>query len=277
MFPPLTPFMDETALWNQISKPLALEYSGTTLQTRSTPWPPFGNDTGNTYPPARHQIPSLLCPSDGPTFGTAADTNYAINWGRQRRRRAGHQPAPRPAGCSSRGASLSLGDARDGTVNTLLFGEIGRAEDRSYQGGRAGAASSGYAVPASCLTAAANPTNPGYYLESSTAYKNGRGGYWGPGRTASPPASSRSCRPTGPSCGPNTGNDDSFAEDVTVTAGSYHPGGIQVVMVDGSVKFLSETINAGTSSAANVTSGKSPYGTWGALGTRSGGEVVDGY
>ena len=52
-------------------------------------------------------------------------------------------------------------------------------------------------------------------------------------------------------------------------------------MCDGSVKSISETINATTTpaptGAAPPTSGRSPYGVWGALGTRAGGEVVDGY
>ncbi|MEM9702797.1 MAG: H-X9-DG-CTERM domain-containing protein, partial [Planctomycetota bacterium] len=54
---------------------------------------------------------------------------------------------------------------------------------------------------------------------------------------------------------------------------SYHPGGIQVCMVDGSVRFISETIDAGNQNAPNPVSGLSPYGVWGGLGTRSGGEA----
>ena len=42
-------------------------------------------------------------------------------------------------------------------------------------------------------------------------------------------------------------------------ARSYHPGGVQVCMADGSVRFVSENIN---------------LLIWQALGTRGGGEVV---
>ncbi|MEM9703291.1 MAG: H-X9-DG-CTERM domain-containing protein, partial [Planctomycetota bacterium] len=70
--------------------------------------------------------------------------------------------------------------------------------------------------------------------------------------------------------------DASFTE-ILVTAGSYHTGGAQFVMGDGSVQFISETVDTGfltdVANNANVTRGPSPYGTWGALGTRSGGEV----
>ena len=55
---------------------------------------------------------------------------------------------------------------------------------------------------------------------------------------------------------------------------SFHPGGVNALRADGSVSFISETIDTGNLSAASVTSGISPYGTWGALGSKNGGEVV---
>ncbi|MDR1963007.1 MAG: DUF1559 domain-containing protein [Planctomycetaceae bacterium] len=66
-----------------------------------------------------------------------------------------------------------------------------------------------------------------------------------------------------------------------VTASSYHPGGVNVVLGDGSVRFVSETIDMGTdNSFPNVTttpvgevSGDSPFGIWGAMGSRNGGEA----
>ncbi len=41
------------------------------------------------------------------------------------------------------------------------------------------------------------------------------------------------------------------------------------------MQFVSDTINTGNLTEPNPTRGQSPYGTWGALGTREGGEVVD--
>ncbi len=60
------------------------------------------------------------------------------------------------------------------------------------------------------------------------------------------------------------------------TASSRHVGGVHVVMADGSVRFINNSINAGnqTFDAANITGGPSPYGIWGALGTIAGREVV---
>jgi len=55
---------------------------------------------------------------------------------------------------------------------------------------------------------------------------------------------------------------------------SYHPGGVVAAMVDGSCRFISETIETGDLSQPEMTgkSGPSPYGGWGAMGTRDGGE-----
>ncbi|WP_207622120.1 DUF1559 domain-containing protein [Alienimonas californiensis] len=274
VFPPLTPFLDETALWNQISKPYGQEYSGTTLVAADPQWPPFGGNGDSNYPPERHTLNVLMCPSDGPLFGTAADTNYAVNWG-DNADGVGDSSRTKARGMFVYQASLGLRDARDGTVNTLLFAEIGRQQDRSYQGGLWRNASN-YSTPEGCLAAANDPNNPGFY-PAGTDYQQDRGGAWFrshghySGFTTILP-------PNGPSCSGGTG----IENDVNISAGSYHTGGVQVTMADGSVRFVSETIDATTTPAlstgtANVTSGRSPYGTWGALGTRAGGEVVDDF
>jgi prepilin-type processing-associated H-X9-DG protein len=53
---------------------------------------------------------------------------------------------------------------------------------------------------------------------------------------------------------------------------SRHPGGVNGAMVDGSVRFVSETIDTGNLQATAVQSGQSPYGVWGAMGSKAGGE-----
>ncbi|MBR6387675.1 MAG: DUF1559 domain-containing protein, partial [Thermoguttaceae bacterium] len=55
---------------------------------------------------------------------------------------------------------------------------------------------------------------------------------------------------------------------------SNHSGGVNVGMLDGSVRFVSETIDCGNLNAYQVTAGKSPYGVWGAMGSPQGGETT---
>ncbi len=280
----LTPFLDQTALWNQISKPFGQEFPGgndttsTTLQAKSTPWPPMGGNVWwNQYPPWRTQISSLLCPSDGApnTERLAGDTNYAINWG-DNGTGVFDTSRTKARGMFVRADSLGLRDARDGTVNTLLFAEIGRDDGaRSFQGNilettaPTFAEATGFSAPSECVTAATNANNPGVYAAGTLKPRGPKwndGGGHATGFTTILP-------PNGPSCA-NATDDRSNAIE---TPGSYHSGGIQVALVDGSVRFISETINATTAGmgVGNVTSGRSPYGVWGSLGTRAGGEVTD--
>ena len=56
---------------------------------------------------------------------------------------------------------------------------------------------------------------------------------------------------------------------------SHHVGGVQVLMGDGAVRFISENINTGNPvGATNVIHGPSKFGVWGALGSAYGGETV---
>jgi prepilin-type N-terminal cleavage/methylation domain-containing protein/prepilin-type processing-associated H-X9-DG protein len=62
------------------------------------------------------------------------------------------------------------------------------------------------------------------------------------------------------------------------TATSDHPSGVNVTMCDGSVRFITNNIDAGNSSAiapAASSGTPSPYGVWGALGTKGASEPVN--
>jgi prepilin-type processing-associated H-X9-DG protein len=66
-------------------------------------------------------------------------------------------------------------------------------------------------------------------------------------------------------------------------ASSRHPGGAHVLMADGAVIFITDSIEAGDQSAPQVWDNRnatpagsaSPYGLWGALGTRANKEVIE--
>jgi hypothetical protein len=61
------------------------------------------------------------------------------------------------------------------------------------------------------------------------------------------------------------------------TASSFHPGGVNCGITDGSVRFVNENIDTNglpNSTQGLVFTGPSPYGVWGAAGTPSGGESI---
>ena len=74
-----------------------------------------------------------------------------------------------------------------------------------------------------------------------------------------------------PSCAWN----DHDAQNGIYPPSSNHTGGVNAVMGDGSVRFIRSSINVGNQNARGTSlNGLSPYGVFGAMGTRSGGEVV---
>ena len=119
--------------------------------------------------------------------------------------------------------------------------------------------------PAACL-GMISPTDPGRITNPQRSFRgrnfcNGRIACTG-FCTALPPNS--------PNC---------YRRDVTIwgffSAGSYHSGGVNTAMVDGSVRFIADTIDCGSMNTQHALSylvGPSPFGVWGALGSINGGE-----
>ncbi|NBW95946.1 MAG: DUF1559 domain-containing protein [Planctomycetia bacterium] len=83
--------------------------------------------------------------------------------------------------------------------------------------------------------------------------------------------------PNSPSCGGATANADNTTAVLPPTSG--HPGGVNVAFADGAVAFIANTIDTGTLTVvvSNTSTVPSPYGVWGALGTKSGGEQAGTY
>ncbi|MGL4593312.1 MAG: DUF1559 domain-containing protein [Thermoguttaceae bacterium] len=172
-------------------------------------------------------------------------------------------------------ASLS-----DGSSNVVAFSEAAvgtRASDQRIKGGIANMSTAKGPVN-DCKARGVNPTNPTQLTGTVTPFT--RGQVWGHGaprysmfQTVLPPNS--------PSCTEEpTAGHSGHGSGITATS-SYHSGGVNAVYGDGSVHFISETINASTTGMENWDAstkgdptGISPFGVWGALGSIAGGESV---
>jgi len=230
---------------------------------------PWENWVSNGIMPTNIQVVGLLCPSDQKSGAVAfGQTNYFFC--------AGSNPTDvwqnrNPTGVFGCSTSTKMAEIFDGTSNTILL-----AEGAHTQMGKDPfdvAASITITTPADCLAVynSANATLP--YTVDTIKSKNsgyGRGYRYGDGgdiytsvQTILPP--------NGPSCSKGNENDTPGI----FSASSRHTGGVQVLMGDGSVRFISSNINTGNpSSAFAVTNSANSYGVWGALGTKGSGEVV---
>lgn len=92
-------------------------------------------------------------------------------------------------------------------------------------------------------------------------------------------------------CPPNSFKFGAVRDGITSTASSYHPGGVNVLMADGSARFVKETIQSwpvdfkdssplgARRNLAGYWEDLPPLGVWQALSTRSAGEITpsDGF
>ncbi|WP_146407946.1 DUF1559 family PulG-like putative transporter [Allorhodopirellula heiligendammensis] len=65
-----------------------------------------------------------------------------------------------------------------------------------------------------------------------------------------------------------------IAGAIAVLLSGNHQGGVQTLRFDGSVRFVTDSVDAGNANLPQVKVGKSPYGIWGAMGSPQGSETV---
>jgi prepilin-type processing-associated H-X9-DG protein len=182
-------------------------------------------------------------------------------------------------------AKKNFSSVSDGLSNTILFGERCTASsDTDTNDGATGhfKGSFVYNAPTGVIT-----TNPKLCLPYKAGFNSGEIIKGGVGRAAhygGPPLSMffTILPPNSPNCTKLTGDGTTGTSwrstKIQVSASSYHQGGVNVAYADGSVHFISETIESETPGVttfniSNPMTGVSPFGIWGALGSIDGGEA----
>ena len=262
----ILPFIEQAALYNAINV------------TYNEEAPKGQNDTVLTA-----QLNAYLCPSDGnvPTFsytlfngnGTAqvGYANYGNNIGTIAANNGGSLDGPayimaaplNPTG--AQGGTVTMSSITDGTSNTVMWSEWvrGRADQ---------ATTTGLALHQVFVAKIAYPSTNTYVLptvysqacQSATtlqaAPNNDKGCFWMNFKCGHGGGYSHLSTPNLKACLFSSDTGGSVEGHTLIGASSYHPGGVNVSMIDGSVRFIKNTI--------------APQSWW-AIATKAGGEVVD--
>ena len=202
-----------------------------------------GSYSYTNMPEKNAVVSSFMCPSDGtnPKIHNASHTgnqqgfhgNYVLNGGNTFFNEGGLLNSTRLNGLFMALNTVRIADIRDGTSNTLLGSELILVPDGPIGSGQEDIRGRYH-----------NVRHAGALF--STRYSP----------NTSEPDRHNYCQNT-----INQAPCTQTGTDVIVSARSYHPGGVSASMADGSVRFISESID--------VT-------LFRALGTRAGGEVVGG-
>ncbi|MCL2347875.1 MAG: DUF1559 domain-containing protein [Planctomycetaceae bacterium] len=270
----LFPFMEQQARYDLIlSRPIATVGSPSFYDW----WPFEGWDNEGISAP----LGTVLCPSDGDAKSPGPHNNCArINimfcYGD-----ASYCPYSPPqnywAGAQIQKRGLfhlenwkTMGSATDGTSNTIAASEaitssLGNRETdpkRNALGGAGGWMEGntgvGFGIPNDCISATSGMD------VLTTPADIWRGDFLIGGR----PADNGFCTVLAPN---KTACQDGWGTAM-LSATSFHTGGVSALRLDGSVDFVSDTVDTGDPAKPQVTAGKSNFGVWGAMGSPSGGE-----
>ena len=307
----ILPFVEQQPMWEQVSN------GGTDAENES--WPPMGPAPyAIRFQPWATDINTYRCPSDpGVGLPAVGRTNYAACTGdslvrgelggsrfhgqQGRWRYQDENWLMQQVRASQRGVFIPryntrIRDILDGTANTIAGGEIatdlGDSDRRTRVATNNGGLWGGGVVsnPKFCADAGfLDDERPLFWDVNSGVDFTGSGaatqrGYrWADFRplysqfnTILPPNSELCARGGHGTAG-------------IMPPSSRHPGGCHILMADGAVRFITDSIEAGDSrtemvwrqngtneSVISPPGFASPYGLWGSLGTRGGKEVIDG-
>ena len=313
----MLPFLEQQGLWRDISNPIDFDKNGTidfpamgpypTIQTFNPAYLTGAN--GINYAPWMTEIPTLRCPSDpGIGLPSAGRTNYAecigdtinqpyvthVNWSVPGFGKSDWNS--RITTAASRGAFVARRDSKfrdilDGLSNTIAMAEIktdlGDNDISTRPNGLLDIDNVARNFVTACRDAGfIDPERPQFWCDGEncpvpmgpgTFYPNGslwsRGAQWAWAMPFNSAVSTTS-PPNADLCY------DRWDEGGgSLPASSRHQGGAHVMMCDGAVIFITDSIEAGDQRAEpihlnNKPGAMSPFGLWGALGSRAYNEVI---
>lgn len=282
------PQMEQQALYNEIfTIPYRNPRTGATLNAWLWPWDMWN---GN-YLPWRTQVANLRCPSDPGRINLdatwfddgSARTNYVMCYGdtTQDNHIAWHPGANR--GMFQGRYHRRLAECTDGTAFTAMLGEIGTSPSQNLGWG-AGKfrVQGGMAVNRGNMNTGAGVVQCRNLVQGDRYIAGDLGGHWRGIRWADGHPSfsgfTTILPPNSASCNAGAGDWDWGV----FSASSYHGNGAHVCMVDNGTRFVPNAINTGDlgrdpplGADGARSNAPSPYGAWGAMGTRDAGDIWD--
>ncbi len=247
----LLPFIEASARYDQIEASKQIAWSGSAtsgyvgeIDAFICPsdglYSPAGTDRSAAYSPLNYG----LCMGDNFSFGSSST---AVD------------PETNVRGIFGYLIYTRFRDITDGLSNTMAMSEIIVAPAGNQLGRAVGASTNN---PLACR---AYLTGNNYTSGTLIAQYRCHGQRWQDGRPGY-------CAIT-TVLPPNSATCSSQGGGGLYTASSRHPGGVLSMFADGSVRFVPETIDTGDLSVSPTTSAGSPFGVWGAIGSKSGGEA----
>jgi len=247
IFVALLPFLEQRALFEEYSSAPAAPWSGA----------PYWNV----------QLAALQCPSDGQLRIGGPDpvgmSNYLGCSGDSPRLMCSvdqyndGRDCRRPRGVFGQQYGAKFSEVTDGTSNTLLFSEHVTPQRPDDLGRMAISGGDWTATPDSCWSTFVN----GQYVVPVDLDPGFQGSRWCDGAAAFTRFNTI-MPPNGPSCMESSNH---WMGGVS----SRHLGGVNATFVDGSVRFVSNNIHVGNQTSNYMQEGFSPFGVWGALGTKA--------
>ena len=298
----ILPFLEHQALWEQISQPLVEPLTGKVFPAMGpVPWYNIlALSQAHPYPPWNQPMSVLRCPSDMAIADQSGAINYAACMGDGVRElgcalgkpqfRSSNDLTPlnyddsTKRGLFANWHAFRFSDCTDGLSATILFGEIVVGENDRQIVSHMVEGQAGIHINVDACSSAIDVSRPRFFRADSIVEP--RGSRWADaGLTFS--GFSTVLPPQSPSCAeiPVSGADANWFGGI-FSAASHHRGGVYVAHADGAVRFVTASIDAQSpvasrssvyvGNAAHPPGSPSPFGLWGALGTRSSSDVQIG-